>query len=224
MGLLHLPPLVHLRTGTLDPVHRTFHRHDGTRHRLTRNEGHLLEALGRDLDQDVSRDRLLAEVWGHRPTSLSRAVDHAVKRLRRKLGADALLTVHGVGYRLVGATRWLDLGCATVDLDTGRFRQRQAKPLTTQQRVLLCLLARGRGAPIPPDVIARRLGIPASGRRAVITAVHRLRRALGPSVPVEWVGGQGYRLCTSGTRGHHPARGAQVHAVRGGVGRQRVGE
>ena len=51
----------------------------------------------------LPRERLLAEVWGWADASGTRTVDSHVKALRRKLGADLIRTVHGVGYALDGA-------------------------------------------------------------------------------------------------------------------------
>ena len=45
-------------------------------------------------------DVLLAEVWGWADASGTRTVDSHIKGLRRKLGADLIRTVHGVGYAL----------------------------------------------------------------------------------------------------------------------------
>jgi len=45
-------------------------------------------------------EQLLAEVWGWADASGTRTVDSHVKALRRKLGADLIRTVHGVGYAL----------------------------------------------------------------------------------------------------------------------------
>jgi DNA-binding winged helix-turn-helix (wHTH) protein/tetratricopeptide (TPR) repeat protein len=54
----------------------------------------------------VERSDLLRQVWGYRAGVVSRAVDHAVKRLRAKIETDRknpkhLLTVTGRGYRFV---------------------------------------------------------------------------------------------------------------------------
>jgi DNA-binding response OmpR family regulator len=54
----------------------------------------------------LSRDRLLNEVWGYHYYGTTRTLDQVIVQLRKKLGdhGDAprhLLTVHGVGYRLV---------------------------------------------------------------------------------------------------------------------------
>jgi DNA-binding winged helix-turn-helix (wHTH) protein len=48
----------------------------------------------------LSRQLLLAEVWCWADASATRTVDSHVKSLRRKLGADLLRTVRGVGYAL----------------------------------------------------------------------------------------------------------------------------
>ncbi|WP_091275807.1 response regulator transcription factor [Micromonospora haikouensis] len=48
----------------------------------------------------LPRERLLADVWGWAEGSGTRTVDSHVKALRRKLGADLIRTVHGVGYAL----------------------------------------------------------------------------------------------------------------------------
>ena len=48
----------------------------------------------------LPRERLLAEVWGWADASGTRTVDSHIKALRRKLGADLIRTVHGVGYAL----------------------------------------------------------------------------------------------------------------------------
>ena len=48
----------------------------------------------------LPRERLLADVWGWADASGTRTVDSHIKALRRKLGADLIRTVHGVGYAL----------------------------------------------------------------------------------------------------------------------------
>jgi DNA-binding response OmpR family regulator len=45
-----------------------------------------------------TRDELLAEVWGYRDGSGTRTVDSHVRAVRRKVGADLIRTVHGIGY------------------------------------------------------------------------------------------------------------------------------
>jgi DNA-binding response OmpR family regulator len=78
---------------------------DGEVH-LTRTEFDLLLALARRSGQVVDRDRLLTEVWDWPDLAsarsahgtAARAVDSHIKALRRKIGADRIRTVHGVGY------------------------------------------------------------------------------------------------------------------------------
>ncbi len=68
--------------------------------RLTPTEFDLLVCLARDPGAVVSRERLLAEVWGWAEASGTRTVDSHVKGLRAKVGADRIRTAHGVGYAL----------------------------------------------------------------------------------------------------------------------------
>ncbi len=54
----------------------------------------------------VTRDELLEKVWGYDATPTTRTVDNHLAALRAKLERDAaepchLITVHGVGYKLV---------------------------------------------------------------------------------------------------------------------------
>ncbi|WP_225728015.1 MULTISPECIES: response regulator transcription factor [unclassified Nocardia] len=67
---------------------------------LTPLEFELLARLARRPRVVLARERLLEEVWDWADASGTRAVDSHVKALRRKLGADLIRTVHGVGYAL----------------------------------------------------------------------------------------------------------------------------
>ena len=67
---------------------------------LTPTEFDLLSCLAARPGTVLSREALLAEVWGWADASGTRTVDSHVKGLRRKLGADLIRTVHGVGYAL----------------------------------------------------------------------------------------------------------------------------
>lgn len=67
---------------------------------LTPTEFDLLVCLAARPGTVLSREALLAEVWGWADASGTRTVDSHVKSLRRKLGAERLRTVHGVGYAL----------------------------------------------------------------------------------------------------------------------------
>ncbi|MEZ0578067.1 response regulator [Nocardioides sp. MH1] len=67
---------------------------------LTPTEFDLLVCLAGAPGSVLSRDRLLADVWGWPGASGTRTVDSHVKALRAKIGADRVRTVHGVGYAL----------------------------------------------------------------------------------------------------------------------------
>ena len=75
-------------------------RADGSEVHLTPIEFDLLLSLARRPGQVVSRQRLLAEVWDWADASGTRTVDSHVKALRKKIGAERIRTVHGVGYAL----------------------------------------------------------------------------------------------------------------------------
>ncbi|MCL3862641.1 response regulator transcription factor [Actinotalea sp. K2] len=70
----------------------------GTEVHLTPTEFDLLVTLASTPRTVLTRERLLAEVWDWVDASGTRTVDSHVKALRRKLGADLIRTVHGVGY------------------------------------------------------------------------------------------------------------------------------
>jgi two-component system OmpR family response regulator len=68
---------------------------------LTRLEFLLLCELAEHAGQAVSKDRLLATVWGYDFDPGSNVVDVCVRRLRSKLGFELIKTVRGEGYQLV---------------------------------------------------------------------------------------------------------------------------
>ncbi|GLY04955.1 MULTISPECIES: response regulator transcription factor [Actinoplanes] len=72
----------------------------GVEAHLTPTEFDLLLHLARRPRTVLPRERLLADVWGWADASGTRTVDSHIKGLRRKLGADLIRTVHGVGYAL----------------------------------------------------------------------------------------------------------------------------
>jgi two-component system, OmpR family, copper resistance phosphate regulon response regulator CusR len=68
---------------------------------LTDGEFRLLHFLLEHPGQVLSRQQLLADVWGYDFDPRSNVVDVSIRRLRRKLGPDAPIeTVRNVGYRL----------------------------------------------------------------------------------------------------------------------------
>ncbi len=73
---------------------------DGRDVELTAREFTLAETFFRHPDQVLSREQLLDRVWGYDFDPGSNVVDVYVRYLRRKLGADVIETVRGMGYRL----------------------------------------------------------------------------------------------------------------------------
>ena len=72
---------------------------------LTRREFDLLFYLAERRGLIVHRSELLREIWGYPTEPATRAVDYAIKRLRRKLEPEPhtpryITTVHGDGYSL----------------------------------------------------------------------------------------------------------------------------
>ena len=67
---------------------------------LTPTEFDLLRCLLEAAGTVLTREQLLAEVWGYRDGSGARTVDSHVRSLRRKLGDDVIRTVHAVGYAI----------------------------------------------------------------------------------------------------------------------------
>jgi DNA-binding response OmpR family regulator len=73
---------------------------------LTAKELRLLQFFHSRPGEVLSRDRLLNEVWGYNYFGTTRTLDQVIVQLRKKLGDNGetpkhLLTVHGVGYKLV---------------------------------------------------------------------------------------------------------------------------
>ncbi|MFZ2014383.1 MAG: response regulator transcription factor [Nocardioides sp.] len=81
----------------LDPVRHEVTTTAGTVV-LTRRESALLGELVQHAGESVSKQRLLAEVWGYDFDPETNVVDVYVRRIRQKLGAGAISTVRGVGY------------------------------------------------------------------------------------------------------------------------------
>ena len=68
---------------------------------LSPKEYALLETLIGEADQVVPRDRLQGVVYGWRQDPDGNPLEVHIHHLRRKLGKQRILTVRGVGYRLV---------------------------------------------------------------------------------------------------------------------------
>ena len=79
---------------------------DGTSYPLTATELEILTLLLDPPGKVVSRNEILDHVWGEGRYPSTRTVDNHIARIRKKLETDpaqpqVLVTVHGVGYRLV---------------------------------------------------------------------------------------------------------------------------
>ena len=92
-------------TATIDP--RTFQLKRGKSfEELTARELKLLQLFFSHPSEVLSRDRLLNEVWGYNYYGTTRTLDQVIVQLRKKLGDNGnqpkhLVTVHGVGYKLL---------------------------------------------------------------------------------------------------------------------------
>ena len=72
---------------------------------LTRLEFDLMQYLMINAGRVLSREQMLSQAWGYDFVGGTRAVDSAVKRLRKKFrpflpGVELIETVRGIGYRL----------------------------------------------------------------------------------------------------------------------------
>jgi DNA-binding response OmpR family regulator len=92
-------------SATIDP--KTFQLRRGqTVTELTAKELKLLQVFHAHAGEVLSRDKLLNEVWGYSYYGTTRTLDQVVVQLRKKLGDNGtepkhLVTVHGVGYKLL---------------------------------------------------------------------------------------------------------------------------
>ncbi|MDP3443332.1 MAG: response regulator transcription factor, partial [Ignavibacteria bacterium] len=78
---------------------------DGTDVPLSHREFEVLKYLYENKNQTVSRDNLLKNVWMQEATT-TRTIDNFILKLRQKIETDPnnpklILTVHGIGYKLI---------------------------------------------------------------------------------------------------------------------------
>lgn len=89
------------RLGGLEVNHETFEVFlEGERINLTLREFELLGTLLTNARKVLNRQQLLNHVWGYDYFGDERIVDVHIKNLRKKLGAELIVTVKGVGYKL----------------------------------------------------------------------------------------------------------------------------
>jgi DNA-binding response OmpR family regulator len=106
-GLVDLVPPLECGALRLDPAAMAVHLH-GRAIRMPMRELRLLQLLMTHADRVVTRDQIRDAVWGGVPGSNTITVH--VQRLRQRLGDDQddprmILTVRGVGYRLIPPPR-----------------------------------------------------------------------------------------------------------------------
>jgi DNA-binding response OmpR family regulator len=101
------PGTTAFRIGTVEVDPRTFQLKRGNvTEELTAKELKLLQFFNAHRDEVLSRDQLLNEVWGYNYYGTTRTLDQVIVQLRKKLGdtngePKHLVTIHGVGYKLL---------------------------------------------------------------------------------------------------------------------------
>jgi DNA-binding response OmpR family regulator len=78
--------------------------YDGRPVALTPKEHDLLVYLARDPDVVHAREQIIADVWDENWWGSTKTLDVHIASLRKKLAAETIETVRGVGFRLVDTT------------------------------------------------------------------------------------------------------------------------
>lgn len=78
----------------------------GTQVQMSHKEYEILKYLWQNRNNTVSRDSLLNDIWGYEESPTTRTVDNFILKLRQKVEIDPnhpkiILTVHGIGYKLI---------------------------------------------------------------------------------------------------------------------------
>ncbi len=93
-----------LRSGAIELDPRTGRvTVDGAAVRLTSHEFRVLSYLMHHRDRLVSQSELAEHIYARDEDRDSNTVEVFIARLRRKVGANAIATVRGLGYRMEGA-------------------------------------------------------------------------------------------------------------------------
>ncbi len=67
---------------------------------LTLREYALIEYMLRQTNRTISKDEIIAHVWNYDADVLPNTVEAYIKRLRKKLSEESIITVRGFGYKL----------------------------------------------------------------------------------------------------------------------------
>ena len=73
---------------------------------MSHKEFEILNYLWKRRNSTVTRDELLSKIWGYDENPTTRTVDNFIMKLRNKVEIDpnhpqVILTVHGIGYKLI---------------------------------------------------------------------------------------------------------------------------
>ena len=98
-GARSQPTVITLGGLKLDLIHRQVEGDFG-HVRLAEREFLLLRQLMRCAGETVTKERILADVWGYHFDPGSNVVDVYIRRLRAKVGGERIKTVRGEGYRV----------------------------------------------------------------------------------------------------------------------------
>jgi DNA-binding response OmpR family regulator len=79
---------------------------DGEPVQMSHKEFEILSYLWKNRNKTISRDDLLTNIWGYDESPTTRTVDNFIVKLRQKIEDDpnhpqVIITVHGIGYKLV---------------------------------------------------------------------------------------------------------------------------
>lgn len=97
----HAAPLIEIGRLRIDTTHRRI-RVGGNEVRVSPLEFRLINFLAHQADRTVAFADIAEHLYGAADTSDANAIEAMVMRLRRKIGADAIQTRRGFGYRLTG--------------------------------------------------------------------------------------------------------------------------
>ncbi len=98
-----------VKIGKLDVNFDSFNAfEEGNDVQMSHKEFQVLKHLWQKRNNTVARDELLNKVWGEDVYTTSRTVDNFILKLRQKIEQDPnhpkiILTVHGIGYKLVSS-------------------------------------------------------------------------------------------------------------------------